>query len=261
MRSGRDPERGEILFGVHPILEALETGSRPVDRIWVAREGVGAGAGRLLRMARAAGIPVTHLPREALALKAGRRSLHQGIAASVAAARYADAGAACDRALRSGRGLLVIVDGVEDPRNLGAILRTSAAAGAGAVLLAAESTVGLTATVAKASSGALERIEVAREPRIVARIGRLRESGAAVLALDPRGETAWDRLPEVSGPVAVVAGGEGRGLRAAVSAASTARVRIPLAAGIESLNVSVATAVLLFEVVRRRRLGGGAGLS
>ena len=144
-----------------------------------------------------------------------------------------------------------MLDGIEDPRNLGAILRTAAAAGADGILLGVESTVGLTPVVAKAAAGALDRIPVAREPKLGARLSELKARGFRVVALDPKGTTPWNRA-SLAGPVVVIAGGEGRGLRRGLLDAADERVVLPLAAGVESLNVSVAVGIVLYELVRQR---------
>lgn len=261
MKPREDGDRAELIYGVHPILEALESGRRAIDRILVAREGGSRGLGLLLRSAREAGVPVTHVPREVLGRRAGARAIHQGVAAVVSAVPYVDAEEMCSRVASMPDGLLVALDGVEDPRNLGAVLRTAAAAGAGGVLLAADSTVGLTPAAAKTSAGAVERIPVAREGHFRRRLDSLRAAGVRVLGLTASSGVPWDRLPTISGPVAIVAGGEERGLRRGTAEACTERVTIPLAKGVESLNVSVAVAVILFEVVRRRRLGVEPGRS
>lgn len=251
-REGESSGDAELLFGVHPVLEALESGRRTLDRVFVAREGGGGALGRLLRAARDRGVPVSHVPRAVLAKKAGGRAVHQGVAAVVAAVPYADPGDLERDALADPSALLVALEGVEDPRNLGAILRSAAAAGCRGVLLGGETTVGLTPAAAKTSAGAVERIPVAREPRLSARLRSLRDGGFRAVALDTRGGIPWDEAP-LSGPLVVVAGGEGKGLRRGVLDACDARLTIPLAAGVESLNVSVAVAVVMFEAVRRRR--------
>ena len=254
MRRLPDEDRPEILFGLHPVLEAVEAGQRSIDRILVAREGGGRNLGRLLRAARDAGIPVTHLPREALARKIGGRAVHQGVAAQISSTPYALPEAVVAAASADPSGLIVLLDGIEDPRNLGAIIRTAAAAGAHGVLLGTEDTVGLTPAAAKTAAGALERIPVAREPKPRRRIETLRDAGFRVVALDPRGRTPWDE-EDYPGRLLVVAGGEAHGLRRSLLEASDARIALPLAAGVESLNVSVAVGAVLFEIRRRRRAG------
>jgi len=254
-----DDDKPVLLFGLHPVLEALEAGKRTIDRVLVAREAGGRNMGSLLRAARAAGVPVTHLPREILARKAGRDAVHQGVAAVIAPVAYADPDQVCADASRNGRGLLVALDGIEDPRNLGAVIRTAAAVGAHGVLLSTEETVGITPAVAKTAAGALERVPIARDAKLARRLGSLRERGFRVVALDGRSDRPWD-AEDYRGPVVVLAGGEGRGLRRGLLDAVDARVALPLAGGVESLNVSVAVGAVLYEVVRQRREPGNVGI-
>jgi len=246
-------ERAETLFGLHPVLEAIEAGRRTVDRVLVAREGGGKNLGRLLRAARAAGVPVTYLPKDVLAKKIGARAAHQGVAALVTPIPYADPDEVCDAASKRPAGLLVFLDGIEDPRNLGAIVRTAAAAGVDGILLGTEDTVGITPAVAKTAAGALERVPIAREARPGRRIGALKALGFRVVALDPRGPVGW-AAPDYRKPTVLVAGGEGRGLRRGLLDVADDRIALPLAPGTESLNVSVAVGAVLYEAVRQRLL-------
>lgn len=248
----RETHPTELIYGVHPVLEALASGRRTIDRILVARGGQAQALGRVLRAARDADVPISHLPREILAKKAGAKAVHQGVAAIVSPVAYADAAGIVRSLLADPAGGVVVLDGVEDPRNLGAVIRSAAAAGCGGVLLGTEASVGLTPVAVKASAGTAERVPVARDSRIPARLREMAAGGATVVALDARGGTAWDSL-DLSGRVVVVAGGEERGLRRGVFDACHHRVAIPLAGGVESLNVSVAVAVVLFEMVRQRR--------
>lgn len=241
----------EVVYGAHPVRELLEARRRDVERLFVLRERA-ASVGRILRAAREAGVPVSYVERQAFARRLGPRAVHQGIAALVAPLPYADADVLARTATADPCGLLVLVDRVEDAGNLGAILRTAAAAGAAGVLLSADGTVGLTPGVARAAAGAVERIPVAREPRPSWRIGQLRAVGFRSVVLDPRGDVPWDRL-DLAGRLVVVAGGESRGPRPGIRDACETRAAIPVAREVESLNVAVATAVLLFEAVRQRR--------
>lgn len=252
-RARTDSERPELIWGAHPVLEALTVRPEAVERVLVAREGGRGPRGRIIRIAREAGVPVSHVPREVLAREVGsREATHQGIAARVAAHAYAEAEEVLRRASAEADGTLLVLDGVEDPRNLGAIARTAAATGVAGLLLSAEGTVGLTAAAGKASAGALERIPVARVRRPGETLANLKGAGFRVAALEPRGETSWDRA-SLTGKIAIVVGGEGRGIRPSLLRHADERVAIPLAEGVESLNVSVAVAVLLFEAVRQRR--------
>lgn len=247
MSAGRD-----LVYGIHPVEELIRQKKRQVERIWVSRERRGGRFGRLLKEARLAGIPVSYLDPESLARRVGARAAHQGIAARTTEAAYTASSVLRERALAGG-GPIVALDGVEDPRNLGAALRTAAAAGAAGVMLAGRSTVGLTATVAKTAAGALDQIPVARESNLGPWLESLREDGFRLAALDPAGGEAWDRA-DLTGRIIFVAGGEGRGLRPGLLKRADTRLRIPLAAGVESLNVSVALGVVLFEAVRQGRV-------
>ena len=253
--NSRDEPEPDVVFGVHPVTELLGARSRDVERIFVVK-GRHVKLGGLLRLAREQGIPVSHVAREVLARKVGRQGLHQGVAARVAPLSYALADEVCAAATGEPDGLLVLVDRVTDPRNLGSILRTAAAAGAAGVLLSTEDTVGLTPVAVKAAAGAAERLAVAREPRPARRLAALRESGFEAVALDPQGPSVWDEAG-LTGRIIFVAGGEQAGPCGAVRRACDRRLGVPLADGVESLNVAVALGVLLFEAVRRRRSGPG----
>jgi len=240
----------QTIYGVHPVMELLERNPEGVARIWIARED-DRKLGRLLRTARHAGVPVSRLPKSALGRRLPRGVNHQGVAALTAAMRYSSVTEVC-RAAEAGSQFLVVVDGVQDPGNLGAILRTVAAAGVDGVVLSADGTAGLTAAALRASAGTASALAVAREAKPARFINEMGKKGFRSVALDPRAADPWDTAP-LDGPLILVAGGEARGLRPSVLRACNQRVAIPLAPGIDSLNVAVATGVLLFEVLRRRR--------
>ncbi len=236
------------------MLEALQQRPGEVERVLVAKERV-RFQGRLLRVAREAGVPVSHLPAEILRGRLGARAVHQGIVAQVARWPYSEPEAVVATAAATAAGLLVVVEGVTDAGNLGAMIRSSAAAGGHGVLLSAEGTTGLSGGVVKASSGVLERIPVARIADVGERLEDLATRGFRIVALDTEGDEPWDLVP-LTGRVVLVAGGEARGLRPGILRRCHHRVTIPMAAGVDSLNVGTALAVMLFEVVRRRRVGG-----
>jgi 23S rRNA (guanosine2251-2'-O)-methyltransferase len=250
-RETRDAEDSRVVYGVHPVTELLDCRGGEVERVFVLR-GRHARLGRLLRSAREQGVPISHVDREVLARKAGRQAVHQGVAALVASLRYSPVEAVV--AAAAAEGWLVLVDRVVDPRNLGAILRTSVGAGVQGVLLSVEETVGLTPAALKTAAGAAERIPIAREPHPARRLLALRERGFSAVALDPQGTSLWEG-GAFSGRIIFVAGGERAGPGSAVSAACDRRVSIPLAGGQDSLNVAVALGVLLFEAARQRAAG------
>jgi 23S rRNA (guanosine2251-2'-O)-methyltransferase len=235
-----------ILSGIHPVAEALRA-KHTLERLLVAQ---GAGRPRLqeiIDLARRASIPVRFEPRAALDRLAGT-SAHQGVVAMGAAQRYADL---------DGMGpceMLVVLDGVEDPHNLGAIIRTAHAAGAGAVVIPERRAAGITDVVAKAAAGALEHLPVVRVTNINRALEELKQRSFWIYGLDERGTETYDQV-EYASPAAVVLGGEGKGLHEQVRKHCDALVRIPMAGRISSLNVSVAAGVMLFEWRRRREKG------
>jgi 23S rRNA (guanosine2251-2'-O)-methyltransferase len=235
-----------ILSGIHPVAEALRA-KHSLERLLVAEGAGGPRLQEIIDMARRASIPVRFEPRAALDRVAGTPA-HQGVVAMAAAQRYADLDgvAACE--------MLVVLDGVEDPHNLGAIIRTAHAAGAGAVVIPERRAAGITDVVAKAAAGALEHLPVVRVTNINRALEELKQRGFWIYGLDERGTVTYDRV-EYASPAAVVLGGEGKGLHEQVRKHCDALVRIPVAGRIPSLNVSVAAGVMLFEW-RRRHLKG-----
>ncbi|MDP9053262.1 MAG: 23S rRNA (guanosine(2251)-2'-O)-methyltransferase RlmB [Acidobacteriota bacterium] len=227
-----------VLIGIHPVVEALRA-KRPLERILIAR---GAGGHRLqevIELARSTGTPVRFEERGALDRLAGAKS-HQGVLALGAEKKYAQ----MEDVARASE-LLVVLDGVEDPHNLGAIIRTAHAAGAGAVMIAERRAAGLTETVAKSAAGALEHLPVVRVVNISQTLRSLKDEGYFIYGLDERGETSYDTVdwPEKT---VIVMGSEGKGLHDLVKKNCDALVRIPMAGKIASLNVSVATGIVLF---------------
>jgi 23S rRNA (guanosine2251-2'-O)-methyltransferase len=236
-----------IIYGVNPVLEALRGGSRPVERVAIAHGTRIVRFDELMRTAKEAGIPVARQPAAALDRLSNGRN-HQGVVAWVGAARYAALDDVIERMQE--RPLVVLLDGVEDPHNLGAIVRTAECAGAAGVVIPERGAVGLTETVAKTSAGALEHLPVARVTNLVNAIEALKAAGAWVVGLEAGAETAYTAY-DFSGPTALVFGGEGKGLRRLVRERCDVLVSIPLLGRIESLNVSVTVGVVLFEAVRQ----------
>jgi 23S rRNA (guanosine2251-2'-O)-methyltransferase len=246
---------GALLFGVQPVLEALRAGQRPVERLTVAEGAHEARLQEILELARAARVPVRRAPRAELQRLADGAN-HQGVVALVAAARYFDAEELLEAlAARVGTKeppLALVLDGVEDPRNLGAIIRTAECAGAHGLFVPERRAAGLTETAAKAAAGALEYVPVARATNLVRLIEELKALGVWTIgtAADARvSYTEWDWTQ----PCALVLGGEGEGLRRLVRERCDALVSIPLRGHIASLNVSVAAGVLLYEALRQRQ--------
>jgi 23S rRNA (guanosine2251-2'-O)-methyltransferase len=254
-RRPRAEDDGAHVFGVQPVLEALRAGARPVERLTLAEGAHESRLREILEIARYADIPVRRVPRAELQRIAAGAN-HQGVVATIAAAHYTHADELLDAlSARVGTNdppLAVVLDGVEDPRNLGAVLRTTECAGAHGVFVPERRASGLTETVAKAAAGALEYVPVARVANVVRLLEELKGRGVwtvGTAADASKDYTEWDWTQ----PSAILLGGEGEGLRRLVRERCDVLVRIPLLGRIESLNVSVAAGVILYEAVRQRR--------
>jgi 23S rRNA (guanosine2251-2'-O)-methyltransferase len=245
---------GAHVFGVQPVLEALRAGARPIERLTVAEGAHESRLREILEIARYADIPVRRVPRAELQRIAAGAN-HQGVIATIAAAHYTHSDDLLDSlAARVGSTdppLAVVLDGVEDPRNLGAVIRTAECAGAHGVFVPERRASGLTETVAKAAAGALEYVPVARAANVVRLLEELKGRGVWTIGTAAEAETSytdWDWTQ----PCALLLGGEGEGLRRLVRERCDVLVHIPLRGRIESLNVSVAAGIVLYEAVRQR---------
>jgi 23S rRNA (guanosine2251-2'-O)-methyltransferase len=257
--SEKDPSPSpstDLVYGVKPVEEALRAGKRQIESITILESARPERLRQLLELARKLKIPVHRVPRLDLNRRLGDVR-HQGVVARIAAAHYADADDLLDSlAARVGTAdqpLALGLDGVEDPRNMGSILRTAECAGVHAVFIPERRATGLTDVVAKVAAGALEYVPVARVTNLVRLIEQLKERNIWVIgaAADAKQSyTEWDwRLP-----VAAFLGSEGQGLHRLVSERCDVLVHIPVLGRIESLNVSVAAGILLFEARRQRSL-------
>jgi 23S rRNA (guanosine2251-2'-O)-methyltransferase len=231
------------LAGIHPVREALRAG-RPLEYVLIAKGAAGQRLQELIELCRERRVPVRFEPREQLDRAAGRTP-HQGVVAFGAAEKYASL-----EATAASGGLHVILDGVEDPHNLGALVRTAHAAGAAAVVIPERRAAGLTDVVARSAAGALAYLPVVRVTNVNRALDELKERGYWIYGLDERGEFVYDQV-EFTKPTAIVLGGEGKGLHEQVAKHCDSLVRIPMAGGVASLNVSVAAGVMLFEWRRR----------
>jgi 23S rRNA (guanosine2251-2'-O)-methyltransferase len=254
----RDPGGPLILHGRHPVLEALRGGARRVDEVLIDAAAEGRSAD-VVALARQAGVRLARVPRGTLTALAGTPH-HQGVVARVAARPYAELEEllAVPRA-RGEASLFVLLDQVQDPGNLGNLLRTAEALGVHGVIVLRHQAVGLTGHAVKAAAGAVEYLPVARVGNLVQAIEILQSERCWVVGASA---TPAELPPpwriDLRGPVALVLGSEGRGLRPLVARRCDALTRIPLAGRVASLNVAAAGAALLYEVVRQRA-GSGAG--
>ncbi len=239
------------LFGINAVIEALRS-NRPVERLLIAeKRKMDRDVLEIVRLARTKGIEVRTTSREELNHEAPN-SLHQGIVAIASARQYVPFDDILEIPTRKGQAaLLLILDGVEDPRNFGAILRTAEAIGVHGVIIPQRRAVGLTETVAKAAAGALEYVPVAKVVNIVNAIEAIKKEGVWVVGAEAGGETSYWDIDFVR-PTALVMGGEGKGVRRLVKEHCDSLVSLPLLGHLSSLNVSVAAGVLLYEVLRQR---------
>ena len=249
----------EVLYGVHPVEEALRAGKRRFDHVLVARERDDARLERLVALCRQAGVRVRQESREQLTLLA-RTAAHQGVVAMVRAQEFlaiedlftADP-AAAKAGGNAGFGRLVLaLDGVEDPQNLGALLRVADGAGVDGVVLTERRSAPLSPAAVKASAGAAEHLRIVRVVNLVRALEELKGRNLWIIGLDERGQTDYDRF-DLTGDCVIVLGREGAGLHDLVRRTCDHLLRIPMAGGVSSLNVSAAGAVVLYEVFRQRR--------
>jgi 23S rRNA (guanosine2251-2'-O)-methyltransferase len=233
------------------VREALRAG-RPLDRLLIARGAGGPRLQEIIDLARERSVSVRFEPREALD-RASNGAAHQGVVAFGAAERYAELD---DVLSGAGAELLVVLDGVEDPHNLGAIVRTAHAAGAAAILIPERRAAGLTEVVAKAAAGALEHLPVVRVGNVSQTLEMLKKRGFWIYGLDQRGSQLYSET-DYAQPTVLVLGGEGQGLHELVKKHCDVLVRIPMAGAISSLNVSVAAGIVLFEWRRVQSVEAG----
>ncbi|MDQ2900734.1 MAG: 23S rRNA (guanosine(2251)-2'-O)-methyltransferase RlmB [Acidobacteriota bacterium] len=227
-----------ILIGVHPVVEALRA-RHSIERILISKGAGGPRLQEIIDLARQSFTPIRFEDRGALDRLAGTRS-HQGVVALGAESKYA----AYDGTIETAR-LVVVLDGVEDPHNLGAIVRTAHAAGADTVVVPERRAAGLTETVAKAAAGALEYLPITRVTNVNRTLEDLKKRGFWIYGVDQRGTEIYNQVAWAE-PAAIVLGGEGKGLHEQVRRHCDLLVRIPMAGKISSLNVSVAAGVVLF---------------
>ena len=243
----------EVLYGVHAVEEALRAGRRRFDHVLVARERDDLRLEKLVAALRQAGIPVRQDSRDQLTQLA-KNPAHQGVVALVRPQEFLTIEDlyAPDSANSSTRRLLLALDGVEDPQNLGALLRVADGAGVDGVILTERRSAPLSPVAVKASAGAAEHLRIARVVNLVRALEELKRQNIWVIGLDERGSADYDQF-DFSGDCVLVLGREGAGLHDLVRRTCDHLLRIPMAGGVSSLNVSAAGAVVLYEAFRQRR--------
>jgi 23S rRNA (guanosine2251-2'-O)-methyltransferase len=230
----------EIIYGVRPVIEALRSQRREVYEVLDA-----SGSSEVASEARKHGVVVKKTPRDRVD-ELARGGTHQGVVARVSPYPYSG----LDEILAIEKPLVLVLDGVTDPHNLGAALRVADGAGASGVVIPKDKAVGVTAAAVKASAGASEHVRVARETNLRRAVDRMKKAGLWVYAAETGGSSYAS--VDLAGPVGLVLGSEGRGVRRLVREECDGEMSIPMLGSIESLNVSVATAVLLYEARRQR---------
>ena len=230
----------EIIYGIRPVVEALRSNRREVYEVLDV-----SGSDEVRSEACKRGVPLKNTPRGRVD-ELTRCGVHQGVAARVNPYPYSG----LDEILAVESPLVLILDGVTDPHNLGAALRVADGVGASGVVIPKDKAVGVTAAAVKASAGASEHIRVARETNLRRSVDRMKKAGLWVYAAEA-GESSYAEA-DLAGPVGLVLGSEGRGVRRLVREGCDGAVSIPMLGSVESLNVSVAAAVLLYEARRQR---------
>ena len=241
----------DFVFGRHAVVEALQTPDR-VNRVFIQEGTSGRDAAKVIELAREKGIQVQTVPKTKIEDLVGN-AVHQGLVASIAAYEYADLEDVFKKAEEKGEDpFIVILDGVEDPHNLGSILRTADATGVHGIIIPKRRSASLTATVAKASTGAIEHVPVVRVTNLTQTIEQLKARGVWVFGTDMNGTDY--RKWNTSGPLAIVMGNEGKGVSRIVKERVDEMVTIPMVGHVQSLNASVASALMMYEVFRNRSL-------
>lgn len=241
-----------IIFGVLPVLESLRANWRRVEKILIADGAREHRIAEIIDLAKQIRVPFQKQPRENLSKLVEPGANHQGVIAFTAAADYRDVDELLEEIAKSEKPLVLILDGVEDPRNLGAILRVAECAGVNGTFIPEHRAAGLTETVVKTSAGATEYTPIAKVKNLNRLIEELKSNNIWVVGTS--GEAAIDYTDwDWNQPCALVLGSEGKGLHRLVAENCDALVKIPMQGKIESLNVSVAAGVILFEAIRQRQ--------
>jgi len=239
----------EIIYGLNPVMEALR-GSRQIYELFIAGSSADKRMEKLLKLAAERKVPVRQREKADLTRLCGIDH-HQGVALKVEPFPYADLADVLAEVKGNNEGLILVLDSVQDPHNLGALIRSAACAGAHAVVIPKDRAAGVTAAAEKASAGAAGTVAVAQVTNISQALQELKKAGFWIYGADGSARhTLYQQ--DLTGPVALVIGGEGEGIRPLVRKGCDAVVSIPLQGGVSSLNASVAGGIFLFEVVRQR---------
>jgi len=238
-----------VIYGVLPVLEALRAENRRIDKVWIADGSRESRLSEIIELSRSQSIAWNKVPRESFAKFLAAGVNHQGVMAFASAVDYVSTDDILERA--SELPLLLVLDGIEDPRNLGALLRTAECAGADGIVIPERRAVGLNDTVAKSSAGAIEFVKVAKTGNLNRFIEELKARDIWVVGTSSDAKLSYSDW-DWTRPSALVMGSEGSGLHRLVAENCDVLVNIPMYGRIDSLNVSVAAGVVLFEAKRQR---------
>ncbi|MCO7176834.1 23S rRNA (guanosine(2251)-2'-O)-methyltransferase RlmB [Sporolactobacillus kofuensis] len=242
----------EWIVGRHPVAEAIRSG-REINKVWLNKEG--RGLGDLLDLIKSNGIAVQFVPKQKLD-QLSKSAQHQGVVASIAAYRYAELDDLFALAKQRGETpFFMMLDNVEDPHNLGSILRTADASGCHGVIIPKRRSVGLTSVVAKASTGAIEYVPVARVSNLASTMDSLKKQGIWFAGTAADGSEDY-RVADYSMPLCLVIGNEGAGMSQLVRKKCDFLISLPMRGKVTSLNASVAASLLMYEVLRHREKQG-----
>lgn len=245
------------IVGINAVAEALKFDAKNLAEVLIEQRAKNPRLLEIAQAARAAGVAVREAAPDALARASGG-ARHQGVLAQVAVTRNLGEGDLDDLLGSLQKPLLLILDGVQDPHNLGACLRSAEAAGVDAVIVPRDRAVGITPVVRKTASGAADRVPLIRVTNLARTMKSLQEAGVWIVGLAGEAEKSLYEM-DLAGPIAIAMGGEGEGLRRLSREHCDFLARIPMRGQVESLNVSVATGVVLFEALRQRGAGEGNG--
>ena len=241
----------EVLYGLHPVEEAIRSGSRQLDHVSVARERRDERLERLIELCRSARIRVSLEPRDQLT-RLARTDAHQGVLAVVKERKFLTIEDLLEPKKSGEHSFFLALDGVEDPHNLGALLRTADGAGVDGIVLPERRSAPVTGTVAKTSAGASEHVRIARVTNLVRSLEQMKQKNVWVIGLDERGTPDYMDF-DFKTDCVLVLGREGAGLHDLVKKTCDHLLRIPMAGQVSSLNVSVAGAIVMYEAMRQRR--------
>lgn len=243
----------EYIAGKNPVIEALKS-NREINKIWISEGSSKGQMQQVIQLAKQSKVLIQYVPKQKIDQMV--KENHQGVVALVAAYKYAEIDDLFDKAKEKQEDpFFLILDELEDPHNLGSILRTADAAGVHGIIIPKRRAVGLTAAVAKASTGAIEHVPVARVTNLSRTIAELKERGLWIYGTDAKGSQDY-RSMDGNMPLAIVIGSEGRGISRLIRESCDFLVHLPMIGHVTSLNASVAASLLIYEVYRKRHPKG-----